>query len=349
MSSDTRQQTERFVRAQREAQALRKFVGTSFVFRRAFATMPVAAQSDAPILVRGETGTGKELVARAVHYLSGRAADPFVAVNCGSLTDSLLEDELFGHERGAFTDARHRRSGLIAQAEAGTLFLDEIDSLTPRGQVALLRVLQDKVYRPLGSEREYQADVRFVAATNAPLAEAVGSGAFRADLYYRISVFTIGLPALRDRKEDILPLAAHFLDKHCNGAAAPTLSPAAAHALVAFDWPGNVRELENAMIRAARLCEAGVIEIEHLDLPDPAPGSIADPVAASLPATGLRKLRMLKSELIRSFEREYLSRVMRESGGNVTQAAKIAGKDRRDFGKLLKKYGLAGASSRTSG
>jgi two-component system response regulator GlrR len=345
MSSEAREEHEGLVRAQREAQVLRKFVGESTTFRRAIATVTAAARSDAAILVTGETGTGKELVARAVHYLSDRASEPFVAVNCGSLTDTLLEDELFGHERGAFTDARHRRSGLIAQAERGTLFLDEVDSLTPRGQVALLRVLQDKVYRPLGGERECHAEVRFVAATNVPLLDAVASGTFRADLYYRLGVFTIALPALRERKDDILPLAAHFLLKHCGEQPAPSLSAAAAAALLSYDWPGNVRELENAIVRAARLCDTGVVEVEHLLMPGASPG----PAAAPLPPLGSRKLRMLKCEVIRSFEHDYLSRLMREAEGNITRAAKIAGKDRRDLGKLLKKHGLAGRLIRKSG
>jgi DNA-binding NtrC family response regulator len=335
---------EQLVRSKRDAQALGKFIGASALFRRAIATVGVAARSDAAILIAGETGTGKELVARAIHYISDRASHPFVAVNCGSLTDTLLEDELFGHERGAFTDARHRRNGLIAQAERGTLFLDEIDSLTSRGQVALLRVLQDKVYRPLGGEREYQAEIRFVAATNTSLNAAVDAGAFRADLFYRISVFTIALPPLRERRDDILQLAVHFLDKHrAPDQAAPGLSPAAAEALVAFGWPGNVRELENAMIRAGRLCESGVIDVEHLGIPAAAKESAVHPPHAA------QKLRMLKREMIRSFEYDYLSRLMRETGGNVTQAARIAGKDRRDFGKLLKKYELVGCSSRRSG
>src|SRR5918993_1069806 len=209
MAFAANQGDEQLIRRQRVTLAMSKFVGNSEIFKRAIASVTPAPRSNAAILVTGETGTGKELVARAIHYLSDRASGPFVAVNCGSLTDTLLEDELFGHERGAFTDARDRRSGLIAQAERGTLFLDEIDTLTSRGQVALLRVLQDKVYRPLGAQREYQAEVRFVAATNASLLAAVESGSFRADLYYRISVFTIALPPLRERKEDILILAEH--------------------------------------------------------------------------------------------------------------------------------------------
>jgi DNA-binding NtrC family response regulator len=333
------------VRSQREAQALAKFVGSSPTFRRAIATVVAAAQSDAAVLVTGETGTGKELVARAVHYLSRRAADPFIAVNCGSLTDTLLEDELFGHEAGAYTDARHRRRGLLAQAERGTVFLDEIDTLTQRGQVALLRVLQDRVYRPLGGEREREADVRFVAATNLPLTAAIERREFRADLYYRISVFTIELPPLRDRRDDILPLAMHFLQKHqAQPGPVPSLSPSARTALLTFAWPGNVRELENAMIRAGRLCQAGVVDAEHLHLPGVPP---SEPQAVA--PLGAGKLRTLKSELIRTFEHDYLARVLADARGNVTRAARLAGKDRRDFGKLLKKHGLMGTSSRRSG
>jgi len=188
------------VRAHRESAALEKLIGVSSEFQRAIETANVAARSDATVLITGETGTGKELFARAIHYVSERAANPFVAVNCGSLTDTLLEDELFGHERGAFTDAQLRRRGLIAQAGTGTLFLDEVDVLSARGQVALLRVLQDKVYRPLGSQQECYADVRFVAATNARLSELVEAGSFRADLYYRLCVFAVSLPPLRERQ-----------------------------------------------------------------------------------------------------------------------------------------------------
>jgi two-component system response regulator GlrR len=296
----------------------------------------VAAISDATVLVSGETGTGKELVARALHYLSDRATHPFVAINCGSLTDTLLEDELFGHERGAFTDAQHRRAGLIAQAAKGTLFLDEVDTLSPRGQVALLRMLQDKVYRPLGSEHEYCADVRFVTATNASLDDLVESNSFRADLYYRICVFVVSLPPLRERQEDVLELARHFLIKHATrDYPAPTLSAAAEAALMAYPWPGNVRELENSMIRAVRLCRAGLVDVDHLALPS---RRGIDPFS-TVSKTGT--FQSLKTDTINRFERAYLQRLMQDTRGNVTRAAQIAGKDRRDLGKLLKKHGLA--------
>jgi DNA-binding NtrC family response regulator len=328
---------ETLIRRLREAQALSTFVGRCPAFIEAIATLPVAASSDAAVLITGQTGTGKELAARAIHYLSERAAHPFVAVNCGSLIDGLLEDELFGHERGAFTDAQQRREGLLAQAEGGTVFLDEIDTLTARGQVALLRVLQDRAFRPLGAQREHRANVRFVAATNAPLTALVERGTFRADLYYRLCVFSITLPPLCERRDDIPLLAAHFLDKHRPpGNPSPVLSAGAADALLGFEWPGNVRELENVMIRAARLAKRGVIEVADLALPSSVTG------AADLRTPGAlsRSYRALKAEVLRAFEREYLVQLMRGAGGNVTHAARIAGKERRDLGKLLKKHGL---------
>src|SRR5258706_507055 len=190
------------------------FIGQAPAFRDVLAKLPKLASADAAVLISGETGTGKELVARAIHGMSRRTMSPFVAVNCGALIDTLFESELFGHERGAFTDAHARRQGLMAQAAGGTLFLDEADTLTPRGQVALLRALQDRTFRPLGSTTEHRVDVRFLAATNARLERMVDGGAFRADLYYRLCVFLVTLPPLRDRREDILPLAYHFLGKY---------------------------------------------------------------------------------------------------------------------------------------
>jgi len=329
------------VRLHRDSAAFGKLIGNSPAFRRAIEVVSVAAISDATVLVSGETGTGKELIARALHYLSERGTHPFVAVNCGSLTDTLLEDELFGHERGAFTDAQHRRPGLIAQAAKGTLFLDEIDTLSPHGQVALLRILQDRVYRPLGSQQEYYADVRFVTATNASIEDLVESNSFRADLYYRISVFEISLPPLRERREDVLELAHHFLVKHApDDCPVPTINAAVEATLLAYQWPGNVRELENSMIRAARLCGAGSIDVEHLALP-----SRRGIEPLSTPKAGT--FQSLKTDTINRFERAYLQQLMRDARGNVTRAAQIAGKDRRDLGKLLKKHGLAGSSRST--
>ncbi|NUM74329.1 sigma-54-dependent Fis family transcriptional regulator [candidate division KSB1 bacterium] len=320
----------------RDTQALAKLIGEAPAFLKAIASLPAIAKSDATILITGETGTGKELAARAIHYLSARAAFPFIPVNCGSFPETLLEDELFGHERGAFTDAHTQRRGVISQADKGTLFLDEIEALSAKAQVSLLRVLQEKKYRALGASEEQSADVRIVTATNAPLDELVQAGSFRADLYYRLRVLFINLPPLRDRKEDILPLACHFLKKH----AYPDrqflqFSPSAEEALRAYEWPGNVRELENAVIRGIHLCQDNKIEIEDLGIPALTASRHASVVT---PHAEVCSFKAEKQKVIEAFERDYLTRLMRDYNGNVTQAALAAGKERRDLGKLLKKY-----------
>jgi DNA-binding NtrC family response regulator len=268
------------------------FVGEAPAFRAVVERLPTLARTDGVVLIDGETGTGKELVARAIHHLGPRALRPFVAVNCGALVDTLLEGELFGHERGAFTDAHARRQGLIAHAAGGTMFLDEAETLTPRAQVALLRVLQERTFRPVGSASEQRADVRFVAATNVRLDRLVQAGQFRADLFYRLSVFSITLPALRERREDILPLARHFLAKYTPDASlAPQLSAAAVRALLTFDWPGNVRELESAIVRAVHLARDGVIEVGDLGLPGLGGLRTAVHHASHDPAQGQRQPR----------------------------------------------------------
>jgi DNA-binding NtrC family response regulator len=330
--------SESLIQRLRETQGLAMLIGQAPIFRRAIAPISAIAQSDGTVLICGETGTGKELVARAIHYLSPRAAFPFIAVNCGALPDTLLEDELFGHERGAFTDAQVRQPGLIAQAEKGTLFLDEVGTLTARAQAALLRVLQDKTFRMLGSRREERADVRFLAATNGPLGQMVESGTFRADLYYRLRVFTISLPTLRDRREDIPLLAAHFLKKYASSDQ-PELqfSPSTWAALLTFDWPGNIRELEHAILRATQICRTNVIEVEDVGFP---PTSQHPPPSVPPGSSAVSPFRSLKKVSVEAFERDYLTRLLTAHHGNVSQAARAAGKDRRELGRLLKKYHL---------
>lgn len=321
--------------SRRRAQVLTKLIGDAPPFVRVREQLNRLSESDATVLISGETGTGKELMARALHYLSSKAGFPFVAVNCAALPDTLLEDELFGHERGAFTDAHAPRQGLLAQAHSGTIFLDEVESLTPRAQGALLRVLHDRTFRVLGSSIERSVDVRVVAATNVDLAELVRRGAFRADLFYRLRVLWMDLPSLRNRLEDIPLLTRHFLEKHAlPGRPNAMLSAAASKSLCDFEWPGNVRELENAIIRALHLAEDGRIEPHHLGLSG---APVADAVGLAEPRLSLKES---KRRLIAAFEREYLSRLIAESGGNVTRAALFAQKDRREFGKLLKKHGL---------
>lgn len=322
----------------RGSEAMAELIGRAPTFVRAIEQIPAMAQSEASVLITGETGTGKELVARALHHMSDRSGCAFVVLNCGSFCDSLLEDELFGHERGAFTSATARREGLIAHAECGTLFFDEIDSLPPKAQVDLLQVLQNKRYRPVGSSVERKANVRILAASNAPLAQLVRTGIFRADLFHRLCVFHIELPPLRQRKEDISLLAAHFLEKHSpEGKPMITLSQESHAALVSRDWPGNIRELENVILRAIYLKRTDRIEVRDLGLHSHSLDTQIPPVVG---LGEMRSFKDMKGEMIANFEREYLIRLMSDYGGNVSHAAQAAQKERRDLGKLLKKHQL---------
>jgi DNA-binding NtrC family response regulator len=329
--------TDNAVNALQHQQIFSRLVGESPAFTEVVRQLPGLAYSTASVLIEGETGTGKELVARALHYLGYRASFPFIPVNCGALSDTLLQDELFGHERGAFTDARERRSGLLAQAERGTLFLDEADSLAPRAQVALLRVLQDGTFRALGGSHEKSVDVRFIAATNRPLAALIEAGEFRKDLYYRLCVYSLNLPPLRDRKEDVLRLAEHFIGKHGPPDARLEFSAEARAALLAFDWPGNIRELENAVLRGIQRSRNGSISAADIGLSLPSRRDAAPVFRGSLTEVSLNAQ---KKRLIDALEREYLTQVMHQHGGNITRAASAAGRERRDFGKLLKKHGI---------
>jgi DNA-binding NtrC family response regulator len=318
-----------------EQEVLGALIGKASAFGDAIGRIPAVARSNAPALITGETGTGKELVSRSIHQLSPRATLPFVAVNCGSLAETMLEDHFFGHERGAFTDAHSRHDGLIAHAAGGTVFLDEVDTLPPRGQVTLLRVLQDGTFRRLGSASEQRVDVRFLAATNSALERLVQTGSFRADLYYRLAVFSITLPRLRDRREDILPLAEHFLRKHSGvGTSPPHLSADAQQALLTFDWPGNVRELESTMLRVVHFVPDRLVTAQDLDLPN----SVATLPALSTALDASSSYKTQKRLVIDAFQRRYLVWLMMDYKGNVSRAARAAGKDRRDFGKLLRRH-----------
>jgi DNA-binding NtrC family response regulator len=326
---------EELVQQLRQVQTIAVLVGDSPIFQHAIRNLPAIAKQDATVLVSGESGTGKEVVARAIHYMGPRAAGPFVAVNCGSIPDTLFEEEVFGHERGAFTDAHSSRLGLFAQGEKGTVFLDEIDALSLRAQIALLRVLQDRRFRPIGGTREQTANVRFVAATNASLEQLVEKEKFRADLYYRICILAIRLPPLRERKEDLPALAAHFIQKHASASQGELrLSEDAVAALKAHHWPGNLRELENAIIRGLAYRRSNCIQAADLELRTMQP----DPESFTAVTGG--PMKAVKREMIESFERQYLKRLMQAHHGNVTEAARSAGKERRELGKLLRKYDL---------
>ena len=311
--------------------AAQEFIGSAPAFLAAVEKIPVIASCDATVLLVGATGTGKELCARAIHYLSSRNQKPFVPLNCGSVPPDLFENELFGHESGAYTDARHSRKGLISEAEGGTLFLDEVDSLPLSAQVKLLRFLQDRQYRPLGGQYR-RADVRVIAATNHNLHAQMKAGTFREDLFYRLKVVSLNLPELRDRREDILPLALHFLRLSAEEYKRPAkeLSARAIQKLRSYQWPGNVRELENVIRQAVVLARGPVIRACDLELTIDA--STSKPLVESLKAS--------KAQVIEEFERSYLEEMLAACSGNISKAARLAGKDRRTFFGLLKKYDL---------
>jgi DNA-binding NtrC family response regulator len=275
----------------------REIIGQSAALRRVLEIATQAAPSSATVLVLGESGTGKELIARYIHEKSARASGPFVAVNCAAIPESILEAELFGHERGAFTGAVAKREGRFARARGGTLFLDEIGELTPAVQVKLLRVLQEGEYEPVGGH-PVKADVRIVAATNRDLAAEVEAGRFREDLFYRLNVIAVTAPPLRNRREDVPLLVDHFLGVYCkkNGRARLVLSPEVMRKLIEYSWPGNVRELENVVERAAVLCRGEAIRLE--DLPDavaqaenPAPSALTFPIGTPLDEVEHRMIR----------------------------------------------------------
>jgi DNA-binding NtrC family response regulator len=302
----------------------KRLIGESEVFRDTVKKIPIIARCDAGVLISGETGTGKELCARAIHYLSPRSVRAFVPVNCGAIPTELVENELFGHERGAFTTAVSTQPGLIEEADGGTLFLDEIDCLPLLAQVKFLRFLQEREYRPLGAAKTCRADVRVIAAATVDFDEAIRSGKLRQDLYYRLNVIPLRLPPLRERAEDIQLLARHFLAKYAAEFDKPALSfsSAALELLLHHKWPGNVRELEHVIERTVALSEGEVIEDYDLNLPR---GEIlAQP-------TSLREAKAL-------FERAYIEELLVAHNGNISKAARAAQKNRRAFWELIRKH-----------
>ncbi|MBK5105164.1 MAG: sigma-54 dependent transcriptional regulator [Burkholderiales bacterium] len=296
---------------------------------------------DATVLVQGETGTGKELAARAIHYLGARRSHPFIPVNCGALPDSLIENELFGHVRGAFTDARESQSGLIATAEGGTLFLDEIEALSPKGQVVLLRFLQDRAYKPLGGKTQTSGDVRVIVASNADVAHLVRTGLFREDLLYRLTILSLRMPALRERTGDPTALARHFIGRFARQYARPEceLDSESMDFLCDYDWPGNVRELENLIHREFLMAEESTLRIAASNL------GLRFSTASEKPTFERRipfelGFRRAKALVVAEFEREFIHRALSNCQGNVSAAARLIGKERRAMGKLLRKHNI---------
>ncbi len=288
------------------------------------------ARYDAAVLLEGETGTGKELAARAIHYDGPRRNLPFIPVNCGAFQDSLIENELFGHCRGAFTGADRDEPGIIAAANGGTLFLDEVDSLSAKAQVTLLRFLEDRQYRPVGGRTQHAADVRIISASNRSLAELVAAERFRADLLYRLRVMHVLIPALRARAGDALLLARHFVERFSQRFRKPVLpfSTDAALWIDSYAWPGNVRELENAVCQAFLLASGAEINFETI------------PQCTAAPGAGEGSYRRAKQRAMVEFERTFLARAIRSTGGNISEAARLIQTERRHLSRLLKKHGL---------
>ena len=299
-------------------------IGDSSRMRRVLDMIATVAGTDANVVIRGESGTGKELIARAIHSQSERRFFPIVALNCGSIPETLLESELFGHEKGAFTGAQYRRKGKIELAHGGTLFLDEIGDIPTKMQVDLLRVLETRRFHRLGGNQEITSDFRLVCATNRDLEALIEEGSFREDLYYRINVFVIDLPPLRDRPDDIPALTRHFIEKYAHAMGKPVkdVSPEVEALLVSYAWPGNVRELENAVERSMVIGRENSVQPE--DLPLPLARSEAEPEGSTLAA----------------IERRHIERVLRAEKGNITRAAVALGIDRGTLYNKLRRYDI---------
>ncbi len=315
----------------KEELGMRQLVGESEAFLNEIEKLPLVAKCDASILITGDTGTGKELCARAIHYLSPRAGQSFLPVNCGAIPAELIENELFGHVSGAYTGARATRRGLIEEANGGTLFLDEVDCLPLMAQVKFLRFLQEKEYRPLGATKTQKADVRVIAATNVNCEGAIREGKLRQDLYYRLNVIQLQLPSLRERREDIPLLAHHFLNKYALefNKQVTGFSPDAIRKLILYDWPGNVRELEHVIMRAMVLSTKPVISAAGI--------AVSDSENLPLPES----FQEAKNRMVDQFEKTYIKGLLLSNHCNISRSAKAAQKNRRAFWELIRKHHIS--------
>jgi len=325
----------------REEPNFRRIVGSSQKIQNVFESIQIVTASDVPVLIQGETGTGKELVAKAIHYRGPRRKHPFFPVNCAAIPETLLESELFGHERGAFTGAVERRKGKFELANNGTLFLDEIGEMPPSTQAKILRVIEEHAFRRVGGSELIQVDVRIISATNKDLAQEVAVGRFREDLYYRLSVFPIFLPPLRERKNDIEELAYYFLRRTAaeTGKVVTRISPEALEIMKAYPWPGNVRELQNTIKRAALLATEGVILPKHLGLKQ-APAS---PEAKGLEHEIQHLLKCLQEgDIVKldKVEEIFIRQALNVTRGNITEAANRLGISRSTIYRKFQEYGL---------
>jgi DNA-binding NtrC family response regulator len=315
-------------------------IGHSAAFEQFLTRLRKAAACEAPVLIEGETGSGKELAARAIHYLGPRQDFPFIPVNCGAIPDELVENELFGHESGAYTDAKGPQVGAVTQAHKGTLFLDEIESLSPKAQVVLLRFLQDQTFKPLGGQELGQVDVRVIAASNRDLHRLVKEEAFRQDLLFRLDVADLALPPLREREGDIALLAEHYLERYARKLGQPRkqIHPDTLAWMQRYPWPGNVRELENFIQKGLLASSEDCIRVEDIDTRYLEASSLAAPQSPKFPLD--MEFSHAKRLVVDQFEAHYLRHLLAESGGNVSLAASKACKERSAFRRLLKKHGI---------
>jgi Nif-specific regulatory protein len=314
----------------KERYDFRNIIGNSRPMQAVYEQVAQVAPTNTTVLIRGESGTGKEMIAHAVHYSSPRAAKPFVKVSCGALPETLIESELFGYEPGAFTDARTQKKGRFELANGGTLFLDEVGELSPSTQVKLLRVLQEREFERLGGLHPIKINVRLIAATNKDLEAAVKEGTFREDLYYRLNVFTLYLPPLRERRPDVLLLADHFVQKYATdqGKDVRRVATTAIDMMMSYHWPGNVRELENCIERAVLVCEGGVIHAHHLP-----PTLQTAEVSGTLP-------RLALETAVESFEKDIILDALKTARGNRAKAARLLETTERIVSYKIKKYGI---------
>ncbi len=331
-------ENQRLQRACKGRTAFQQLVGKSAAMQRVYETIRMVSNNDLTVLITGESGTGKDLTARAVHALSPRSDKPWVAVNCPTVPENILESELFGYKKGAFTHATSNKIGLFQEADKGSIFLDEIGDVSPAIQAKLLRVIQEKELKPLGDTKSIQVDVRIISSTNRDLRERIRMGQFREDFYYRINVLPIVLPPLRERREDIPLIANHLVEKHCEDLKRPQkkLSMELMEIFLKRHWEGNVRELENMILRG--ILFSGGTEIMPADV-----GFKREAPILAAPDAGVCEFpyKTAKEENLKRFNSEYIGHYLRESEGNVTQAAKLCGLERQALQQIMKRYGIA--------
>ncbi|MDR4505823.1 MAG: sigma-54 dependent transcriptional regulator [Candidatus Scalindua sp.] len=311
-----------------------RIVGESKVIRKLLDDIKRISSCDVNVLITGESGTGKELFARAVHYISSRTGKPFIPVNCGAIPENLFENELFGHVKGAFTDASFKQTGLVKEAEGGTLFLDEIGTINPYIQIKLLRLLQESEYKPLGHSMHLKADIRVITATNMDLAKLVEKHEFREDLFYRLKVVPFHIPPLRERQDDIPILIKHFVEKYSREYDKPIkeISKEAMKSLLLYPWPGNIRELENKIQQLVVMASSSVIRDRDIQLPSSESKSLE---------ADLELFKVAKQKAIDAFEKLYLTKLLTKYTGDIVSASVKAGKSRTAFWNLLRKHNLS--------